>query len=362
MAAGAQAPGSGTASIGKVGGGAGIGEGSGRRWRPGLLVAVAVLVALSACSLVRPPASEAPQPSDALRSSAPPHPRTNADEAVPGGESLKTFYSSVENQLVASGRMRRDIAPPDAPYTTADLVRDFEHVALFDEYTDVEGRFVHKEAPAMLRRWDKPVRVAVMTGGAAAPEDSARDRANVAAFTQRLGQLTGVDMGMSAGADVNFLVLFMTSEERTTFAEQVSSRFPNFAPAVISALRDTPLDTFCTTYAFSKPENPATYSAVIILIRAEHPPFTRLSCVNEEMAQAMGLPNDSPESRPSLFNDSLEFALLTEHDAILLRMLYDPRLRPGMTADEARPLLPAIADDARAAQLGEERGAVVATN
>ena len=66
-----------------------------------------------------------------------------------------------------------------------------------------------------------------------------------------------------------------------------------------------------------------------MLIRAEHPPFTRLSCVHEEMAQAMGLPNDSPEARPSLFNDDLEFALLTEHDAILLRMLYDPRLGPA---------------------------------
>ena len=92
---------------------------------------------------------------------------------------------------------------------------------------------------------------------------------------------------------------------------------------------------------------------MIILIRAEHPPLTRLSCVHEEMAQAMGLPNDSPDARPSLFNDSLEFALLTEHDAILLRMLYDPRLRPGMTAAEARPLLPAIAADAIAAQQGE---------
>jgi hypothetical protein len=162
---------------------------------------------------------------------------------------------------------------------------------------------------------------------------------------------------------VNFLVLFMTSEERTAFADQVSAHYPNFAPAVVSALRDTPLDTFCTAYAFSKPDDPATYSAVMVLIRAEHPPFTRLSCVNEEMAQAMGLPNDSPDARPSLFNDSLEFALLTEHDAILLRMLYDPRLRPGMTADEVRPLLPAIARDAQAAQIAEGQGGMrVATN
>jgi hypothetical protein len=118
----------------------------------------------------------------------------------------------------------------------------------------------------------------------------------------------------------------------------------------MSALRDTPLDTFCTAYAFCEPANPSVYSAVIVLIRAEHPPLTRLSCVHEEMAQAMGLPNDSPEARPSLFNDSLEFAFLTDHDEILLRMLYDPRLTPGMTVAAARPLLPAIARDAVAAQ------------
>ena len=334
----------------------------GCRWRPGRLVAAVALAALGACDLVNPPEAAVPQRSAALQVAAPPEPRSSADEMVPGGESLKTFYASVETQLVASGRMRRDIAPVDAPYTVDDLVRDFERVALFDEYTDVDGRFVHMEAPALLRRWDRPVRVAVMTGASTSPEDSARDRANVAAFTRRLSQLTGVDMAMSNGADVNFLVLFMTSEERIAFAEQVSARYPSFAPAVMSALRDTPLDTFCTAYAFSKPENPSVYSAVIVLIRAEHPPLTRLSCVNEEMAQAMGLPNDSPDARPSLFNDSLEFALLTEHDAILLRMLYDPRLRPGMTADEVRPLLPAIARDAMTAQSGEGHGAVVATN
>ena len=119
---------------------------------------------------------------------------------MPGGELLQDFYASVESQLIANGRMRRDVAPVDAPYTTDDLVRDFERVALYDEYTDVNGRFVHQQAPARLRRWTDPVRVAVMTGGSASPEDAARDRANVAAFTRRLGQLTSVDMGMGAGA------------------------------------------------------------------------------------------------------------------------------------------------------------------
>jgi Protein of unknown function (DUF2927) len=276
-----------------------------------------------------------------------------ADDADP----LTHLYADVEGQLTATGRMRRETAPADAPYSVDDLVRNFERVALFDEYVDVDGKFQRAETPAYLRRWDRPVRVAVMTGPSVQLEEAARDRANVAAFTNRLARLTGVDMALTGGSDVNFLVLFMNNEERLAFAREVSMRFPSFAPAVTDAIADSTLDTFCTAYAFSNPGDPARYAAVLILIRAEHPPLTRLSCVHEEMAQAMGLPNDSPDARPSLFNDSLEFALLTEHDEILLRMLYDPRLRPGMTPEEARPILPQIARDAVSAERGQVRAA-----
>ncbi len=279
-----------------------------------------------------------------------PPPEAAAPAALPPDDTLTTFYAGVEGDLTASGRMRRETSPADAPFTVEDLVRNFERIALYDEYVDVGGQFLRQETPSHLRRWNRPVRVGVMTGPSIPAETAARDRANVAAFTRRLGGLTGLDMAMSDSSDVNFLVLFMTNAERQAFAEQVQARYPEFAPAVMRTLVSTPLDTFCTAYAFSDPQNRAEYTAAMILIRAEHPPLTRLSCVHEEMAQAMGLPNDSPEARPSLFNDSLEFALLTEHDEILLRMLYDPRLRTGMTAEEVRPLLPAIAREAMAAQ------------
>ena len=73
----------------------------------------------------------------------------------------------------------------------------------------------------------------------------------------------------------------------------------------------------------------------------------RSSCIHEELKQTLGLMNDDPDVRPSIFNDDQEFALLTEHDEILLRILYDRRLRPGMQADEARPLLPEIISEIR---------------
>ncbi len=79
------------------------------------------------------------------------------------------------------------------------------------------------------------------------------------------------------------------------------------------------------------------------VIRAENPGLLRLSCIHEELAQGLGLANDSPTARPSIFNDDEEFALLTTHDELLLRILYDRRLSPGMEAETARPVVNTIA-------------------
>ncbi len=327
---------------------AGCGNGVGAWIGPGL--AVCALVALAGCGAARAPlttAAPAPAPVPAAR------------VTPPQTDPLAQFYAQVEGDLTASGRMRADTAPADAPFTEADLVRNFERIALYDEYVSVGGRFMRSETPALLRRWERPVRVGVVTGPSVDPDMAMKDRANVAVFTRQLARLTGHDVALTDGPDANFLVMVLSSSEQAQAAALTRAVYPEFEPAVIAALGATPIDTFCTAYAFSDRERPSEYAAVMVLIRAEHPPLTRMSCVHEEMAQAMGLPNDSPDARPSLFNDSLEFAFLTDHDAILLRMLYDPRLRPGMSAAEARPLLPAIARDAMAAHYGRDRLAAI---
>jgi len=56
--------------------------------------------------------------------------------------------------------------------------------------------------------------------------------------------------------------------------------------------------------------------------------------------------------RPSIFNDDGEFALLTDHDEDLLRILYDLRLAPGMTAEQAMPIVRRIAGELAPGQPG----------
>jgi hypothetical protein len=110
-----------------------------------------------------------------------------------------------------------------------------------------------------------------------------------------------------------------------------------------------PISVSCLVLPFSR-SGTSVYSDAITIVRAELPDLTRLSCYHEELAQGLGLPNDSALARPSIFNDNEEFALLTGHDEGLLRILYDARLRPGMREPEARGLIQIIAAELRSGE------------
>jgi hypothetical protein len=119
---------------------------------------------------------------------------------------------------------------------------------------------------------------------------------------------------------------------------------PRIGDNAVETVEDLPRSSYCLVFAWD-PQNDGAYTKAVAVIRAEHPDLFRLSCIHEEIAQGLGLSNDSPLARPSIFNDDEEFGLLTSHDEMLLRMLYDDRLVPGMSSDEARPLIAEMADE-----------------
>jgi len=73
----------------------------------------------------------------------------------------------------------------------------------------------------------------------------------------------------------------------------------------------------------------------------------RRHCIVEELTQALGLMNDSTLLAPSMFNDGSQDQSLLPWDEILVRVLYDPRLRPGMPVQVALPLAYRILDELR---------------
>lgn len=70
-----------------------------------------------------------------------------------------------------------------------------------------------------------------------------------------------------------------------------------------------------------------------------------VACVVEELTQLLGLPNDSELVFPSIFNDRSTDEFLSPLDVMLLRMLYDPRLKAGMDLATTRPLAQQIATE-----------------
>ena len=272
-------------------------------------------------------------------------PTLNANDSGQDSE-LQSVYAAAEASLRDIGKMRTERAPKDAPFSYADLMRNFMQIALHNEYGVSNGRFVARQSETHLRRWEGPVRVGSISGTGTLPEDAQQNATEVDKFTRRLATITGLDMERANPEAANMLILFLNAQEQIEFAETLPARYPGISLAVVDAFRDSPRNIFCAAFAFTAAGRKGVYENALILVKSEHSNFMRKSCVHEEMAQAMGLTNDSPDARPSIFNDDEEFAFLTRHDEILLRMLYDPRLKAGMESYEVGPLLPAIARDA----------------
>lgn len=218
------------------------------------------------------------------------------------------------------------------------LVRNFEQIALAEEYERGAGLKPSSGAASAVKKWTKPIRM-VTEFGAGVPKDQINeDHARVTRYAARLSRLTGHPIEMvTSGA--NFHVLFMSEDDKDTIAPRILQIVPDVNPSALQVFDNLPRSIHCLVVAFSDTPNGYDYGQAIAVVRSEHPDLLRRSCIHEEIAQGLGLGNDDPRARPSIFNDDDEFALLTQHDEMLLKILYDPRLKPGMTRTQARPVV-----------------------
>ncbi|WP_084273651.1 DUF2927 domain-containing protein [Sulfitobacter guttiformis] len=251
---------------------------------------------------------------------------------------LRSYLNQVQGAQLSQGLLRRDGGGTDTPFTNTMLARNFEQVAFYNEYN---SSFSGRGGPSPLRRWAAPVRMDVIFGAGVPPSQRSSDGTEVRNYATRLGQITGHPVTMSSNA--NFIVIIAGEDDRSEALAAAAARMPGISASSLAVLNNLRDDTYCVVAAYASGSGPDTYTAALAVIRAENPSLLRLSCIHEELAQGMGLANDSPGARPSIFNDDDEFALLTRHDELLLKMLYDPRLRTGMTADQARPTVQKIA-------------------
>lgn len=295
-------------------------------------VFVAFAAALSAC------VQTGPRPGPRIPTAGPP---LAGDTSSPASRALRSYYAGVQSDLLSRGLMRTDGGPQDAPFNARMLANNFIRIAMYDEYDSSTGNLVARATESRLRRWNTPVRMGLYFGPSVPKDRQASDRARIASFLARLTRLTGVPIQLSA-TRVNFFLYIVNEDERRTLGPLISASMPGVGPADIASFTRMPSSTYCQVSAMVDNAT-SLYRRAIAVVRAEHPDLMKLSCLHEEITQGLGLPNDSPQARPSIYNDDQEFALMTPMDEMMLRMLYDRRLRPGMTVQQAQPIVQQIA-------------------
>jgi hypothetical protein len=309
------------------------GRASHRLWRAGALLVLGA--ALGACAIFAP---VEPTLKPQARPAAPAEPPLVARPTSKKSAMLRAYLNEVEAAQLKQGLLRQDGGGEDTPFTADVLARNFEQIAFFNEY---DGNFVGRGGASPLRRWQEPVRMEIIHGAGVPPSRRKADEDEINRYSRRLARVTGHPV--SAIGAPNFLIVIASEDDRDAALDEVLEQMPAISSASLRALRNMRRDTYCAVAAYAAGANPNVYTAAVAVIRSENPDLLRLSCIHEELAQGLGLANDSPAARPSIFNDDDEFALLTGHDELLLKMLYDPRLRPGMRAAEAAAITRTIA-------------------
>lgn len=203
------------------------------------------------------------------------------------------------------------------------LVQAFNEVALQNEY----------EAMAKpVRKWNKPVKVWLTHKVAEADKHTQL----VQMHLSHLSQITGHSISLADdNKSANVHVVFT---QQSSWAQDVAQLLGAGATSKIK-------NAVCMASFKLNARGEIDQAWVVIPVDQAEMHRKLVSCIVEELTQVMGLPNDSEKVYPSIFNDKTPEDLLTGLDSLLLKMLYHPHLKIGMTAEQVRPVLHQIIAD-----------------
>lgn len=308
--------------------------------RGALHIAFAGLAAVTLSACDDPISSPRPE----QRVAIPTPPKAAPKPVLPSARSneLAAYYAQVQRSLVAQGLLRTDGGGIDTPFSKHQLVNNFIQIGVFNEFTLVDGIYTNQRSEGRVQRWEKPVSISMQFGPAVKDSIRTQDQKTVAKYAQRLSRVSKAQVGVTR-AQGNFHVATLTVDEIEAFGPELMRLIPGLDEGIAAQITNMPRPIYCAVYAFSDADTPDSFHSAVAIVRAEHPDLLRKSCYHEEIAQGLGLSNDSPAARPSIFNDDDEFALLTRHDELLLEILYDERLPLGISPARARPIVEVIA-------------------
>lgn len=212
-------------------------------------------------------------------------------------------------------------------FTDGEIVDGFLKTAFGAEY-HLAGRVDR------IRKFDGPVRVYAEGDRADRKTQLAKVVADIGKRVQHL-DIAMVDTSEAANVRVKLV------RDRDLFRTLTS-----FYGAEKAREIRTSLDPQCLS-GFRKNDNfEIEHSDVILTV--DNGDFIFLDCAYEELLQSLGPINDTASVPWTMFNDDVSMGYFDVYDQYILNLLYDPRIKAGMTVAEVKAVLPAVLTDARA--------------
>lgn len=241
------------------------------------------------------------------------------------------LMSFVTAALCASGRQNPPLgsfegAPPQfTHFTAAELSRGFVALA-FGSDLRIGAR------PLGVRRFDHPIRARVVGGGSV---DRTIAMSRVIEEYARAVPALGLGFASSAATpDV---------EVRLIDEKDFQSALQEAFGAKVARDFVSRTDPQCMTSVKSTADGKIVHSVSFIIVDKGEDVF--LDCAYHELLHAFGLSNHDQHNPWTTLNQNRMVGYLTIYDRSLLTLLYDPRIRPGMTARQVRAVLPQIIAD-----------------
>ena len=230
--------------------------------------------------------------------------------------------SAAENPAIARRRLHEKTV-----FTDAEIIDGFMKTAFGAEY-HLAGRIDR------IRKYDGPVKVFI-TGSSRADR-----RAQLAGVIADIAKhIRHIDISMTAARDEANVVITLVRDR-----DLYKTIHTLYGAQRAKEIRRS-LDPQCLS-GFRKNERyEIEHSDVILTI--DNGDFVFLDCAYEEVLQSLGPINDTDSVPWTMFNDDVSMGFFDVYDQYILNMLYDPRVKPGMTVQEVQGLLPAILPDVR---------------
>ena len=257
---------------------------------------------------------------------------------------LVKYYNRLEERKISLGLLRQDGGGTDTPFDVDDIVEAFEQVAFYNEY-DISGdKLLPNPEAVKLAKWKSNINISVRFGNSVNKKQKDNDLLEINELIGILSKVTNHNIKISQ-QNINMYVVIANQKEIKDLISEIGLLQPEFDPQRIPIIAQLPRDIHCMAMTSMNVKANSGISSSLVIIRNELPHIMRKACIHEEIAQSLGLTNDTHLARPSVFNDDDEFATLTKFDEILLKILYDKRLHSGISKDKATQIVKNAADE-----------------